>query len=65
MVGYWLAAYLGKGEPSRHIFRGKMIANERKPVRGDKYDAPQGEIEGTAARTKRFDISRPLKRVLK
>jgi hypothetical protein len=59
--GYWLAAYLGKGEPSWRMFRGKVIANARKPVRGDKYDAPQGEIEGTVARMKRFDIARHLK----
>jgi hypothetical protein len=48
--GGWLAAYLGKGEPSQVPFRGRVRPNRRKPVRGrahggtipgDGYDAPQ------------------------
>jgi hypothetical protein len=62
--GRWLAAYLGKGEPSLVMFRGQLVTNRRKPVRGDKYDVPQGNVQGTAARTKRFDIARHLKRGL-
>ncbi|MEP3632198.1 MAG: hypothetical protein ABJQ23_09795 [Shimia thalassica] len=68
--GYWLAAYLGKGEPSQRLFRGKLVNNSRKPVRGalyggrihhDRYDAPQGSLGGTTTRKSRFDISRRLK----
>jgi len=62
--GRWLAAYLGKGEPSLVMFRGQLVTNRRKPVRGDKYDVPQGNVQGTMARTKRFDIARHLKRGL-
>jgi hypothetical protein len=32
--GYYLAAYLWKGEPSERFFRGNLIPNTRKPVRG-------------------------------
>ncbi len=69
--GYWLAAYLGKGEPSRRKFRGKLIENNKKPVRGEdchgvvnpsKYDAEQGQVTGTKSRKKRYDISKELKR---
>lgn len=69
-TGYWISAYLGKGEPSHRTFRGKLINNQQKPVRGleyggkikgGKYDALQGEIKGTTARKGRFDISRSLK----
>lgn len=63
--GYYLAAYLGKGEPSSIMFRGQLVTNRRKPVRGGKYDVSQGNIIGTAARTKRFDIARHLKGALK
>ena len=69
--GLHLAAYLGKGEPSQRRFRGKLIDNDRKPVRGqpfggdrmnDRYDAAQGCIAGTANRQDRFFISNALKR---
>ena len=69
-VGYWLAAYLGKGEPSQRTYRGKLANNTRKPVRGrdfggtvkcGRYDTPQGHIFGTTTRKGRFDIARALK----
>ncbi|WP_054005385.1 rolling circle replication-associated protein [Cypionkella psychrotolerans] len=70
--GYYLAAYLGKGEPSQRYFRGKLVDNEKKPVRGmsyggkykdGKYDITQGLIDGTARRRDRFFIANDLKRV--
>jgi hypothetical protein len=69
-TGYWLAAYLGKGEPSQRMFRGKLINNTLKPVRGRayggtvkgaRYDTPQGHIVGTTTRKGRFDVARSLK----
>ncbi|WBU62608.1 hypothetical protein [Paracoccus aerodenitrificans] len=72
--GFYLAAYLGKGEPSERMFRGKLVPNTRKLVRGQafggrersgRYDAPQGQIRGTIALKKRFDIARPLKQAMK
>lgn len=72
--GFYLAAYLGKGEPSERMFRGKLVPNTRKLVRGQafggrersgRYDAPQGQISGTTALKKRFDIARPLKQAMK
>ena len=69
-TGYWLAAYLGKGEPSQRMFRGKLVNNTLKPVRGvefggkvkcARYDVPQGNISGTTTRKGRFDIARALK----
>ncbi len=72
--GFYLAAYLGKGEPSERMFRGKLVPNTRKLVRGQafggrersgRYDAPQGQIRGTTALKKRFDIARPLKQAMK
>jgi len=72
--GYWLAAYLGKGEPSERMFRGKMVINKKKPMRGrefdgvipsERYDAMQGEIEGTLHRKKRHDISKTLRQAMK
>ena len=72
--GFYLAAYLGKGEPSERLFRGKLVPNTRKLVRGQafggrersgRYDAPQGLIRGTVALKKRFDIARPLKQAAK
>lgn len=69
--GYYLAAYLGKGEPSERLFRGRLQPNIRKPVRGegfggkqpdDRYDSAQGWIEGTACRKDRFFIANVLKR---
>ena len=72
--GYFLAVYLGKGEPSERLFRGKLIANIRKPVRGrrfggrirnSRYDKNQGQVKGSATMFKRFDISRNLKAAIK
>lgn len=72
--GFYLAAYLGKGEPSERMFRGKLVPNTRKLVRGQafggrersgRYDTPQGQIRGTTALKKRFDIARPLKKAMK
>ncbi len=69
--GYWLAAYLAKGEPSERMYRGRMTDNTRKKERGkafggriasEKYDTPQGLIEGTEHRKGRFSISRSLMR---
>jgi hypothetical protein len=68
--GFWIAAYTGKAEPSQRIFRGKLVNNERKPIRGiefggtqqnGKYDAEQGLISGTECREARYDIARALK----
>lgn len=68
--GIFLAAYLGKGEPSQRLFRGKLVDNERKPFRGMRYggsfengvyDIDQGGIEGTASRNDRFFITNKLK----
>lgn len=68
--GFWLAAYTGKGERSDRWFRGKLVGNDRKPVRGQsyggsqrdgKYDVEQGVICGTSTRKGRYDISRVLK----
>jgi hypothetical protein len=70
--GYYLAAYLGKGEPSQRPFRGKLVDNDKKPVRGvsfggtypdGDFDISQGKIEGTARRRDRFFIANELKRV--
>ena len=72
--GFYLAAYLGKGEPSERMFRGKLVPNTRKLVRGQafggrersgRYDGQQGQIRGTTALKKRFDIARPLKQAVK
>lgn len=69
--GYFLAAYLGKGEPSERLFRGVLQPNRQKPVRGkhfgghqsdDRYDSTQGWIEGTPCRKNRFFIANALKR---
>lgn len=69
--GATLAAYLGKGEPSQRLFRGKLIDNDAKPYRGASYggtfkdgdyDIEQGRIEGTASRSDRFFIANGLKR---
>lgn len=69
-AGVFLAAYLGKGEPSQRLFRGKLIDNDKKPYRGrsfggsfndGKYDIAQGRIEGTASRDDRFFIANALK----
>jgi hypothetical protein len=68
--GYWLAAYLGKGEPSQRVFRGKLVNNTLKPergrdfggtVKGSRYDTWQGDIVGTTTRKGRFDVARALK----
>ena len=72
--GLYLAAYLGKAEPSQILFRGKMVGNKKKPIRGvqfggtesdDKYDAPQGFILGTACRGDRFFIAKFLQQASK
>ena len=56
------------------MFRGNMVPNTRKPVRGQpfggreksgRYDALQGQIRGTTALKKRFDMARPLKQAVK
>lgn len=69
-VGYWLAAYLGKGEPSQRMFRSELVNNTLKPVRGrdfggtvkvGRYDVTQGDIVGTTTRKGRFDVARALK----
>jgi hypothetical protein len=68
--GFWIAAYTGKAEPSQRTFRGKLVNNELKPVRGiefggtqkdGRYDAEQGIISGTECREARYDIARALK----
>jgi hypothetical protein len=72
--GHFLAGYLGKGEPSERMFRGRMISNIRKPVRGrayggmvasEKYDLSQGSIVGTSTRQERLYISRALHRAMR
>ena len=69
--GHWLAAYLGKGEPSEGLYRGEARPNFRKSVRGHtyggdrcnaRYDTGQGVVRGNASRKGRFDISKALKR---
>jgi hypothetical protein len=70
--GVYLAAYLGKGEPSQRMFRGKLVDNDAKPYRGrsfggtfddGRYDIAQGRIEGTASRDDRFFIANALKKM--
>jgi hypothetical protein len=70
--GVYLAAYLGKGEPSQRTFRGKLVDNDAKPYRGrslggtfddGRYDIAQGSIEGTASRNDRFFIANALKKM--
>lgn len=70
--GVFLAAYLGKGEPSQRLFRGALIDNTQKPYRGMSsggsfkdgvYDLEQGRIEGTACRDDRFFIANILKKM--
>lgn len=65
-AGYFLAAYLGKGEPSQIERWGKWRNNEKKPVRGrsygggdnsGRYDSDQGIIIGTEHRRDRFFVS--------
>lgn len=72
--GYFLAAYLGKGEPSWRIVRGHPVPNIRKPVRGEafggdqpdgRYDMAQGRVEGRQCRKGRFFIANDLKRQMK
>jgi hypothetical protein len=71
--GHYLAAYLGKGEPSQRMFRGKLRGNSCKPVRGQsfggdqpdgKYDEDQGKIQGTPCRGARFFVSKTLQRLV-
>lgn len=70
----FLAAYLGKGEPSSRLFRGTQTANLRKPIRGkayggavssEKYDLDQGLISGTVNRLERFYISKALRQAVR
>lgn len=72
--GRYLAAYLGKAEPSQRLFRGALRDNRDKPVRGvafggternDIYDADQGFILGTVFRGDRFFISKSLQQAAK
>lgn len=72
--GVYLVAYLGKGEPSQRLFRGKLINNADKHYRGEsyggtfpdgQYDQAQGQVLGTACRKYRFFISNELKRLKK
>lgn len=72
--GLYLVAYLGKGEPSQVLFRGKPRKNAKKPVRGQsfggrapdgKYDAKQGTITGALHRVKRFHIAKTLNSMIK
>jgi len=64
--GVCLAHYLGKGEPSQHLHRGKLTNNADKPCRGrafggyssnPKHDEPQGVIEGAGRKTYRMGAS--------
>jgi len=72
-IRFYLASYLGKGEPSERMFRGKLVPNTRKLVRGltfggrersGRYDAPQGQIRGATALKKGVDIARELKKAM-
>jgi len=67
--GVCLAHYLGKGEPSQHLHRGKLTNNTDKPCRGrefggmsrnPKHDEPQGIIEGAGRKTYRMGASRNI-----
>ena len=48
--------------PGLAVVSGQLVTNWRKPERDGKYDELQGNVVGTATRTKRFDIARHLKR---
>ena len=48
--------------PARKLVRGQAFGGRE---RSGRYDAPQGQIRGTIALKKRFDIARPLKRAMK
>ncbi len=72
--GYFLAAYLGTGEPSERSCRGRVVAYDRKPVRGESFggDQPdgrdnmvQGRVEGRSCRKDRFFIANDLKRQMR
>jgi hypothetical protein len=67
--GVYLAFYLGKGEPSQYLHRGKLMDNADKPCRGrafggnstnPKHDEPQGKIEGSGRMTYRMGASRNI-----
>jgi hypothetical protein len=67
--GVCLAHYLGKGEPSQYLHRGKLTDNTDKPCRGrafggnstnPKHDEHQGEIEGSGRKTYRMGASRNI-----
>jgi hypothetical protein len=67
--GICLAHYLGKGEPSQYLHRGKLKNNADKPCRGGefggnstnpKHDELQGTIEGSGRKTYRMGASRNI-----
>ena len=67
--GVCLAHYLGKGEPSQYLYRGKLTNNKDKPCRGrefggystnPKLDKPQGTIEGSGRKTYRMGASKNI-----
>lgn len=72
--GLFLAGYLGKGEPSEVTFRGALVGNRQKPIRGrvyggqlasEEFDLSQGKILGTATRRERSYISKALQRAMR
>lgn len=71
--GFWIASYIGKGEPSTVRYRRQKRNNHRKPIRGvpfggcvkhDNYDLSQGRIVGNQFRKGRFGISRSLNQLI-
>lgn len=71
--GFWIASYIGKGEPSTVRYRRQKMNNHRKPIRGmpfggcvkhDCYDLPQGRIVGNQFRKGRFGVSRSLNQLI-
>jgi hypothetical protein len=67
--GVCLAHYLGKGEPSQYLYRGKLTNNKDKLCRGrefggystnPKHDEPQGTIEGSGRKTYRMGASQNI-----
>lgn len=72
-TGYWIASYLGKGEPSQRVFRGQLENNQCKcergrffdgRIKGDRYDKAQGTIAGNDFREGRYDISRSILKLM-
>jgi hypothetical protein len=67
--GVCLAHYLGKGEPSQYLYRGKLTNNKDKLCRArefggystnSKHDEPQGRIEGSGRKTYRMGASQNI-----